>query len=91
MAALLFPLGRIVATPEALNALVVAGQDPGELLQRHQSGDWGDVSPADAAENRRSLRHGWRILSSYQVGSLRIWIITEAEGSSTCLLLPEDY
>jgi hypothetical protein len=91
MAAPLFPLGRVVATPGALNALVIAGQDPGELLERHASGDWGDVPPADAAENRRSVRHGWRILSSYQVGSQRIWIITEADRSSTCLLLPEDY
>jgi hypothetical protein len=91
MAASLFSLGRIVATPGALNVLVMAGQEPGELLDRHQSGDWGDVPPADAAENRRSLRYGWRILSSYQVGSCRIWIITEADRSSTCLLLPEDY
>ncbi len=91
MADPLFPLGRIVATPRALNALVMAGQDPGELLERHQSGDWGDVPHEDATENRRSLRHGWRILSAYQVGPRWIWIITEADRSSTCLLLPEDY
>lgn len=91
MAAPLFPLGRIVATPGALNALVTAGQDPGELLELHQYGDWGDVPLADAAENLRSVRHGWRILSSYRVSSQRIWIITEADRSSTCLLLPEDY
>ena len=91
MAAPLFPLGRIVATPAALNALVMAGRDPGELLERHQSGDWGDVPSEDAAENRRSVRHGWRILSAYQVGPRRIWIITEANRSNTCLLLPEDY
>lgn len=91
MAAPLFLLGRVVATPGALKLLVMAGQDPGELLDRHQSGDWGNVPPADAAENRRSVRHGWRILSAYQVGSRRIWIITEADRSSTCLLLPEDY
>ncbi len=54
MAVPLFPLGRIVATPGALNLLVIAGQDPGELLDRHRSGDWGDVPPEDAAENRRS-------------------------------------
>ncbi len=92
MAAQLFPLGRVVATPGALNLLVVARQDPGKLLERHQSGDWGDVPPEDARENRRSVRHGRRILSSYQVGSSasRIWIITEADRSSTCLLLPND-
>lgn len=91
MAVPLFPLGRIVATSGALNLLVIAGQDPGDLLDRHRSGDWGDVPPEDAAENRRSVRHGWRILSSYPVGSNRIWIISEADRSSTCLLLPDEY
>jgi hypothetical protein len=91
MAAPLFSLGRVVATPGALNALVEAGQDPGELLERHQSGDWGDIPREDAAENRRSVRHGWRVLSSYPIGSSRIWILTEADRSSTCLLLPEEY
>jgi hypothetical protein len=90
MAAPLFPLGRVVATPAALNALVVDGQDPAELLDRHRSGDWGDVPREDAAENRRSVRHGWRILSSYPVDAGRVWIITEADRSSTCFLLPED-
>ncbi len=80
-----------MATPGALNAPVKAGQDPGELLERHQSGDWGDVPPEDTQENRCSVRHGWRVLSSYPVGSNRVWIITEADRSSTCLLLPEEY
>ena len=91
MAAPLLPLGRVVATPRALNLLVIAGQDPGELLDRHRSGDWGDVSREDAAENRLSIRHGLRVLSSYRIGSGRIWIISEADRSSTCLLLPEEY
>lgn len=91
MAAPLFSLGHVVATPGALDALVAAGQDPAELLDRHRAGDWGEVPPEDAAENRRSVRHGWRILSSYPVGAGRVWIITEADRSSTCLLLPEDY
>ncbi len=91
MVAPLFPLGRVVATPGALSSLAVAGQDPGELLERHQRGDWGEVPPEDARENRRSVANGWRILSSYAVGSDRIWIITEADRSSTCLLLPYEY
>ncbi len=87
----LFFLGRIVATPGALRLLEEAGADVMALLGRHVSGDWGDVPHEDAAENRRSVRHGWRILSSYPVGAGRIWIITEADRSSTCILLPEDY
>ncbi len=91
MAAPLFPLGRVVATPGALNALAMAGQDPAELLERHQGGDWGEVPPEDARENYRSVANDWRVLSSYTAGPARIWIITEADRSSTCLLLPHEY
>ena len=34
-------LGRIVATPEALEVLAEAGEDLHLLLARHASGDWG--------------------------------------------------
>lgn len=37
-----FSLGRIVATPAALDALAEAGQQPLEFIQRHARGDWGD-------------------------------------------------
>lgn len=60
-----FAPGRIVATPGALDALEEASTEPSELLRRHLSGDWGEVPPEDAMENERSLKHGWRILSSY--------------------------
>jgi hypothetical protein len=46
--AALVPLGRVVATPGALNVFLTAGQDTDELLDRHQSGDWCEVSPEDA-------------------------------------------
>jgi hypothetical protein len=46
--AALVPLGRVIATPGALNVLLTAGQDPEEPLDRYQSGDWGEVSPEDA-------------------------------------------
>jgi hypothetical protein len=90
-----FPLGRIVATPGALEALEEAGTDTLALLRRHAAGDWGEVPPEDARENERSVRHGWRVLSSYPVGSEaageKVWVITEADRSSTCLLLPSEY
>jgi hypothetical protein len=87
-----FPLGGIVATPGALEALAASGQTGAEFLARHQSGDWGTVGPADAAENQLSIEQGFRILSAYTLKSgTRIWIITEADRSSTCILLPEEY
>jgi hypothetical protein len=63
------------------------------LLARHQDGDWGEVPPEDARENERSVREGLRVLSSYPVGDdgAQVWIITEHDRSSTCILLPEDY
>jgi len=88
----MFDLGKIVATPGALNAIRRSSQSPAEFLQRHATGDWGDVDSEDSEANRIALREGERILSSYKtrLGDT-VWIITEADRSSTCLLLPEDY
>jgi hypothetical protein len=94
MAAPLFDLGRVVATPRALELLAATETNPAELLERHVSGDWGEVPPEDARENARSLKYGWRVMSSYPVGEdvgHKVWILTEADRSSTCILRPEDY
>jgi hypothetical protein len=91
--AALFPLGRVVVTPGALALLIDAGESPAKLLANHQSGDWGEVPPEDARENELSVREGFRVLSSYPIGKdgAKVWIITEADRSSTCILWPEEY
>jgi hypothetical protein len=87
----LFPLGHVVMTPGAA-AIEASGDDPLAFLIKHVCLDPGDLSPADIAENHLSLREGFRILSAYQLSDgTRIWIITEADRSSTCILLPEEY
>jgi len=88
-----FELGACVATPGAVEVLEQRNVSPLDLLQRHSSGDWGEIPKADARENERSLKHGYRVVSSYPVGDegARVWIITEADRSSTCLLLPSEY
>ena len=93
MAAPLFPLGQLVATPGALALLADAHANPAELLARHLAGDWGEVPPEDVRENELSVLLGFRILSSYHVGERgeAVWIITEADRSSTCILLPQEY
>ncbi len=41
--------------------------------------------------NRRAIEVGLRIFSSYHVGAGKIWIITEADRSSACILLTGEY
>ena len=87
-----FALGRIVATPGALEALQNTGETPWTFLARHVSGDWGELDEHDRAENEYSLVHGLRLLSAYRLkDETKIWIITEADRSVTTLLLPSEY
>jgi hypothetical protein len=89
----LFSLGQIVSTPGALSALGGEGIDADGLLERHASGDWGELGEDDKRENELSLTEGFRILSAYTLPRTRvkIWVITEADRSVTTLLLPEEY
>ncbi len=89
---LLFELGQLVATPGALLALRRTHVPAWELLKRHITGDWGDLCAEDKAENKLSVREGFRILSAYTLpDGTKVWCITEADRSVTTLLLPEDY
>lgn len=88
----LFSPGRIVATPGALALLEKVQKSPSAFLSRHLRGDWGDLCQEDKAENELSLKHGFRLLSSYPVTDTDdLWIITEADRSMTTLLLPAEY
>ena len=53
-----FALGRVVATPGALERMREHGMSPTQLLRRHVHGDWGNVPPEDARENEFSVEHG---------------------------------
>jgi hypothetical protein len=89
----LFPLGNIVATPGALAALNKNGQTPDEFIQRHVSGDWGDLCDKDKKLNDEAVRtKNDRVFTAYSLkdGS-KIWVITEWDRSVTTVLLPEDY
>ena len=88
----LFPLGRLHATPGALEALAEAKTAWSDYVQRHVTGDWTAMAPEDMAENWRALLHGDRIFSAYRLSTgQKLWVITEADRSATTLLLPEEY
>jgi hypothetical protein len=88
----LFPLGRLVATPGAIEAMQDAGDAPGTFLSRHIRGDWGEVDADDKHANDNAVLDMTRILSAYRTAKgVKLWIITEADRSSTCILLPDEY
>jgi hypothetical protein len=85
-------LGTVVATPGAIEELKKAGQSPSEFLNRHLAGDWGDLCDEDRQLNNEAIENGDRVLSAYTLSTgERIWIITEADRSSTCCLRPNEY
>lgn len=86
----IFPLGDVVATP-GIAALIEDGLMVDLYLTRHHAGDWGDVPAADAQANTEGVEAGDRLLSAYETPFGRIWIITEADRHSTCVLLPNEY
>ena len=93
----LFPLGRTVMTTNLQRQL--QEDDPEHwqeklrgFIDRHVSGDWGDLDEEDQRENQLSLERGHRIFSAYITSSgIKLYIITEADRSYTTALLPQDY
>jgi hypothetical protein len=87
-----FSLGRLLATPGALQALAESGQTPAHFLARHAGGDWGCVDEEDRRANDEALRDGARLLSVYKtLHGVRLYIITEADRSASTVLRADEY
>lgn len=86
-------LGRIVATPAALDVLDASNQTFLDLLRRHQNGDYGGICEEDKKLNEQGLITGSRILSAYKTtpNEKEVWVISEADRSATTILLPREY
>lgn len=88
----LFKLGTVVATPGAIESLEVAGVSVWSLVSRHAQGNYGEVDAEDRQANEDAIKLGERILSVYTLPTgQRMYVITEADRSSTCVLRVEDY
>ncbi len=88
----LFPLGHVVATPGALEAVAPHPGFIRECVARHVCGDWGVVGRDDWKANDDALKDGSRVFSAYTTPmGQKVWVITEADRSSTCVLLPDEY
>lgn len=101
-----FPLGQVVATLGALALLEKTGFSASALLNRHVHGDWGQCGKEDSATNEYAVPNGERIMSVYRLIDASklaatpeckraelptVWVITEADRSSTTILLPSEY
>jgi hypothetical protein len=68
------------------------------LLLRHVNGDWGEVDAHDARQNDLSVKSGARIVSSFTVKGIELWVISDAAWTdkvwlreTTTILRPSDY
>ena len=81
-------LEHIVFLPGASEALAESGEDPNLFLEKHISGDWGELSDADGAANILALAIGGELFSSYRTSrGVRFKIATEADHSKTFIYL----
>src|ERR1700753_2516256 len=87
-----FPLGQVLLTPGAIEALEEAGQTPHEFLSRHARLEQGELNAEDHKENLFSVDRALRIFSACKTGrGIKLWVITEADRSVTTILLPSEY
>ncbi len=85
-----FPLGRLVATPNAIRML--PPEEIRNALYRHVSGDWGTLDNYDREQNETALQGSGRLFSVYHTeAGEKFYVITEHDRSVTTVLLPEDY
>lgn len=86
--------GRLLMTigiKEMIDGDANALRDVAVLLNRHMSGDWGDVCEEDAEANDEAAVNGDRLMSSYRMRGRKVWVITEAGHDTTTIMFPSEY
>jgi hypothetical protein len=85
-----FVPGKLLVTEGALNAL--ENQDILTGITRHVRGDWGNMDARDRMVNERALIVGRQLLSIFNSEKGReFYVITEADRSSTTVMMPEEW
>ncbi len=87
----LFSLGQVVVTRNCLNYVQKHGVNLTELVERHVSGDDGDLCKADQQLNDLAIKTDGRVFSSYTINKTKFYVITEWDRSYTTVMLAEDY
>ena len=89
----LFELGKITITPSAISIIASFKVPIGDLLDRHERGDYGEVSELDWRENTLAQLPDSveRVMSVYCVGTEKLWVITDPDRKVTTLLTEDDF
>ncbi|MDP2099233.1 MAG: hypothetical protein U1D70_11400 [Methylobacter sp.] len=89
----LFELGQISMTPSAISIIASFKVSIGDLLDRHEKGDYGEISEVDWRENTLALlpESVERVMSVYSVGDEKLWVITDPDRKVTTLLTEADF
>ena len=74
-----FTLGKLLATPAALELMEQHNINPAILIARYLECDWGDLCPADRMLNARALRDGSRLMGVYRLVSAEVLATTPTE------------
>jgi hypothetical protein len=82
-----FATGQLVCTPTVAELLAQSGVTVEQLLARHQSGDWGDISAVQREMNERAIQDHCSIESCHVFGHQRVAVITKADRSMTLIHL----
>ncbi len=81
-------LGEVVVTPTVNELLARCGQTIDALLERHRSGDWGDVSDEQRQINEQAADHAYCVVSTYNTGEgASVMVFTKADRSCTMVHL----
>jgi hypothetical protein len=80
-------LGSIVASPGVVR---MAQSLLPDVIQRHQSGNWGDIDPAAWDSNDRALAGGLPIRSVYETSKLPIVVDTDSRRSGSFIAILDE-
>jgi hypothetical protein len=87
---ILFNVGQVVATRNVME--VLEQKEMFQLVNRHSTGDFGDLDKSDTQMNKNAIKTGEdRIFSAYTIKGKKIYVITEYDRSITTVMLASDY